>query len=193
MRKKLKLIYRAVIFFASFPFALFYLCLRNIPNVNYKNVAISISRIPGELGITARQIFYRKTLAKCGQNLRVHFGAFIVYPEVEIGDNCTIEEFSIVSLCKIEDNVIVAARVSIMSGGNHHEVDDLDLMFTESLLPLKTVYIGSNVWIGTHAVIMNDISYGTVVAAGAVVTKVFDKNTIIGGVPADIIRPRGRK
>ncbi|XRP55741.1 hypothetical protein AAG928_017680 [Enterobacter hormaechei] len=74
---------------------------------------------------------------KCGNNLRVHYGAFFVYPNITVGQNCTVEEFSIISLCDLGDDVIVAARVSIMSGGNHHEVDDLNLKFVDSLLPLK--------------------------------------------------------
>ncbi len=54
------------------------------------------------------------------------------------------------------------------------------------------VTIGSDVWIGTRAIIMNGVSigHGAVIGAGAVVTKNIDAYTIVGGVPARPIRRR---
>lgn len=95
------------------------------------------------------------------------------------------------SLCDLGDDVIVAARVSIMSGGNHHEIDEINIKFVDSLLPLKHISIGSNVWIGTHAVIMNDVASGSVIGAGSILTRSFDENMVIAGVPAKVIRRRG--
>lgn len=115
----------------------------------------------------------------------------IVYPEVEIGDNVTIEEKCVISRAKIGNDVIIAAGVSTMSGKNHHYIDDLSKTFYQSGGEVKTIIIGDNQWIGTHAVIMEDLSPGTVVGAGAVVTKKFPPNAIIGGVPAKLIRLRG--
>lgn len=83
--------------------------------------------------------------------------------------------------------------VSVMSGGHHHEIDNLQLKFNQSCLPLKKVKIGNNIWIGTHSVILNDISDGTVVAAGSVVTKQFPADVVTGGVPASVIRFRGQE
>lgn len=192
VKNTLKKIYKTFLFSFTFPLAFYYLLKTKIPYVSFKNVAIQVSRYTGEKGIILRQCFYKMTLAQCGQRLRVHYGAYIVYPTVKIGDDCTIEEYSIVSLCEIGNDVIVAARVSIMSGGNHHEVDQLELKFRDSLLPLKRVIIGSNIWIGTHAVIMNDIADGTVVGASSVVTKTFEPNMLLGGVPARVLRARGK-
>ncbi|MGB2742321.1 MAG: hypothetical protein WBC60_17400 [Cognaticolwellia sp.] len=80
-----------------------------------------------------------------------------------------------------------------MSGANHHDVDNLDLPFWDTVGELKQVIINDNVWVGTHAVIMNHINEGTAVGAGSVVTRTFPKNMIIGGVPARVIRARGEK
>ena len=52
--------------------------------------------------------------------------------------------------------------------------------------------IGSNCWIGAKATILDGVHIGDgcIVAAGAVVTKSFPDNVIIGGVPAKIIKYR---
>lgn len=54
------------------------------------------------------------------------------------------------------------------------------------------VRIGNDVWIGTNAVILDDITIGdgAVIAAGAVVTKNVEPYTIVGGIPAKVIKKR---
>ena len=52
------------------------------------------------------------------------------------------------------------------------------------------VVIGNNCWIGAKAVILMDVVLGDncVVAAGSVVTKSFPAGSIIGGVPAKLLK-----
>jgi acetyltransferase-like isoleucine patch superfamily enzyme len=55
------------------------------------------------------------------------------------------------------------------------------------------VTIGAGAWIGTSAIVLADVGKGTVVAAGAVVTKPLPDNVIAAGVPAKVIRSRCEK
>ncbi|MDE5985538.1 MAG: sugar O-acetyltransferase [Eubacterium sp.] len=53
--------------------------------------------------------------------------------------------------------------------------------------PIK---IGNNVWIGSNATILQGVTIGewAVIAAGAVVTKDVEPYTVVGGVPAKLIK-----
>ena len=52
------------------------------------------------------------------------------------------------------------------------------------------ITIGSNVWIGSNAVILQGVTIGewAVVAAGAVVTKDVPPYTVVGGIPAKVMK-----
>lgn len=52
------------------------------------------------------------------------------------------------------------------------------------------IYIGKNVWIGSHATILPGVTIGdnAIVAAGAVVSKDVPENAVVGGVPAKMIK-----
>lgn len=52
------------------------------------------------------------------------------------------------------------------------------------------IVIGKNVWIGSNATILPGVVVGdgAIVAAGAVVVKDVDENTVVGGVPAKVLK-----
>ena len=52
------------------------------------------------------------------------------------------------------------------------------------------VHIGADVWLGANVTVLPGITIGdgAIVAAGAVVTKDVAPNTLVGGVPAKLIK-----
>ena len=68
-----------------------------------------------------------------------------------------------------------------------YEIVEMSDMLLELV---STIHIGKNVWIGANATVLAGVTIGdgAVVAAGAVVTKDVETNTIVGGVPAKVIK-----
>ncbi len=84
----------------------------------------------------------------------------------------------------IEDNVLIAPKVSLLSEGHPLLPEN-----RQSLVP-GAIRIKKNAWIGANATILPGVTVGenAVVAAGAVVSKDVPDNTIAGGVPAKVIK-----
>lgn len=84
----------------------------------------------------------------------------------------------------IEDNVLIAPKVSLLSEG--HPVSPGD----RQILVPKPIYIKKNAWIGANATILPGVTVGenSIVASGAVVSKDVPDNSVAGGIPAKILR-----
>jgi len=84
----------------------------------------------------------------------------------------------------IEDNVLIAPKVSLLTEG--HPINPQ----RRQSLTVAPIHIKRNAWIGANATILPGVTIGenAVVAAGAVVGKDVPDNTIVGGVPAKIIK-----
>ncbi|MBG9995609.1 sugar O-acetyltransferase [Pseudoalteromonas sp. NZS127_1] len=105
-----------------------------------------------------------------GENFYANFGCVILdAAEVNIGNNC-----------------FIAPQVGIYTAT--HPINPIDRR--SGLEYAKTITIGNDCWIGGHAVINPGVTLGNnvVVASGAVVTKSFGDNVVIGGNPAKIIK-----
>jgi len=84
----------------------------------------------------------------------------------------------------IEDNVLIAPKVSLVTEGHPIEPEN------RQSLTVAPIHIKKNAWIGANATILPGVTVGenAIVAAGAVVGKDVPDNTIVGGVPAKIIK-----
>ena len=84
----------------------------------------------------------------------------------------------------IEDDVLIGPRVNLIT--ENHPVDPAK----RKDLDLKSILIKRNAWIGAGATILPGVTVGenSIVAAGAVVSKDVTDNTIVGGIPAKILR-----
>jgi acetyltransferase-like isoleucine patch superfamily enzyme len=92
---------------------------------------------------------------------------------------------------EIGDDTIFGNFVSMHS--ENHISDNIEIPIRLQGVTRLGIKIGNNCWIGAKATILDgaNIGDGCIVAAGAVVIKgEYKPNTIIGGVPAKVIRNR---
>ena len=84
----------------------------------------------------------------------------------------------------IGDNALIGHNV-VLATLNHEE----NPQKRGNLIP-SPIRIGNDVWIGSNATILAGVTIGdgAILAAGAVVTRDVEANTIVGGVPARYIR-----
>ncbi len=111
-----------------------------------------------------------------------NFGRFTtIGKHVFINHACSFLDMGGIS---IEDHVLIGPRVNLVT--ENHPADPSD----RRALITKPIVIKRNVWIGAAATILPGVTIGenSIVAAGAVVSKDVPANTIVGGVPAKIIK-----
>lgn len=109
-----------------------------------------------------------------GQNITVGKGVFI-------NSGCCFQDHGGID---IGDGALIGQQV-VIATLNHA----LAAERRKDMIPAP-VKIGRNVWIGAHATILSGVTIGdnAVVAAGAVVTSDVAENTVVGGVPAKLIK-----
>ncbi len=126
------------------------------------------------------------------------------------GGHCKIGDFTLLNgaLLMVEDEIrigshcLVSWNVGIADSDFHPLAPAQRRIDAEALSPFfekrpprpklttAPVIIGDNVWIGMNAVILKGVTIGdnSVVAAGSVVTKSVETNTVVAGNPAVVVK-----
>jgi len=117
-----------------------------------------------------------------------HLGEYI-----KIGNNVGIGEFAYLGGAgglEIGDDCIIGQYFSCHP--ENHIADHLEIPIRHQGVVRKGIRIGKNCWIGSKVTILDgvEIGDGCIIAAGAVVNKSFPGNSIIGGVPAKLLKER---
>ena len=180
--------------------------LSGIPGATLLALRIAYDRLADRLAT----IVWSGNLRELGNGSVIQRKVIIRQPgNIAIGKNCSIapytsltSEFFDSCLC-IGDGVTINRNVHVdYSGGL---IIGADALFSENVMifthshgynprsiPKKTpLMIGEGVWLGANVIItegVNHIAPGTIVAAGAVVTREIVKPGIYGGVPASWIK-----
>ena len=150
-----------------------------------------LSYLPGYSGILLRRVWYRATLRRCGSNLTVDWMAVIRTRQTEIGDRCTLGVGNWLGWVRLGNDVMTGSHVVFISGARQHSFDDISRPMRQQHGEKKQVMVGDDVWIGAQAVVMEDVSSGTVIGAGSIVTRRHPTLSVIAGNPARVLRKRG--
>jgi acetyltransferase-like isoleucine patch superfamily enzyme len=136
------------------------------------------------------------TLVMHGAVLHVYNFRNIPHSGISIGKDSLIGEYNVVrgqGGVTIGDRVYTSPMVQIVAV--NHVYSDPDRPFIEQGITAEGIVIEDDVWIGSGAVITDGVrvSRGAVVAAGAVVTQDVPPYSVVGGVPARLIKEIGKE
>ncbi len=142
----------------------------------------------------------KQSLKQCGKDVYIGIGSDITSKNVSIGNHTTLGKYTRImstrAEVKIGSYVMFGPSVTIITGD--HRTDIIGRYMTtvrdDEKLPENDadVVIEDDVWVGANVTILKGcvIGTGSIVAAGALVTKNVPPYSIVGGVPAHIIKER---
>lgn len=130
-----------------------------------------------------------------GQGSIVREGAFLhsYGGQIRIGKNYIINPYCLIQGnggVQIGDNSLIAGHVCMYSA--NHVFSDPHKLIRQQGETRKGIRIGSDVWVGGGAIILDGVTIGdgAVIAAGAVVNRDVAPGAIVAGVPARVVRSR---
>ncbi|MCT4478538.1 acyltransferase [Peribacillus frigoritolerans] len=148
----------------------------------------------GIKGVVIRYILL-KTLAKnVGDNVSIHPNVYIFnMDKLSIGNDVSIHPMCYIEAkggIKIGNDVSIAHSVTLLSV--NHIFSELNIPIKDQGIEYIETEIKSDVWVGAKASILAGVTVeeGTIIATGAVVTKNVEKYSVVGGVPAKLIKTR---
>ncbi len=176
-----------------------------------------LSSIPTEIGVRVRYIAYRPLLKKSagffkidsgvsilgfenisfGKNVTIMKNSYLYAHnggELTIGDNFTLNTNSqlgasfgkivIGNSCAIAPNCVLRA--------SNHNFDNLNIPFIKQGHKYGEIILEDDIWISANCVVTANTKIGksSIIGAGSVVTKDVESYSVMGGVPAKLIRKR---
>ena len=165
----------------------------NIPNMHKSAIIRKGCYLVGGryIKIGKNTMIERHSVLTCWDN----YGGNKYTPKIEIGEECSLGEYlhiTCIGSISIGNGVLLGRRITISDNSHGYtEIGDLKTKPTDRPLVSKgAIVIEDNVWIGDKATILSGvrIGKGTVVAANAVVTKDVPAYSVVGGIPAIILK-----
>ncbi|NUN92504.1 MAG: acyltransferase [Verrucomicrobiae bacterium] len=154
-----------------------------------------LEALPFLIGSPFRWLFLKFTARRIGRQIFIAQRVSIRHAyNLEMGHHIGINQDSILH-CRggvsIGNHVFIGQRVIVNTGDHHYAAADRTIW--EQGAFYRPVRIGNDVFLGMGAIIMPGVTVadGTVVAAGAVVTRDTDPYSVVAGVPAHAITRRG--
>jgi len=152
------------------------------------------ARIGAKTSIGARLVARNAKSMTLGARVEIEHDVFLkmIGGSLTVGDHTFIGrgcELDIAQSVVIGAHTLLAPNVFITDHTHNHA---RGRMLDEQGTTIAPVAIGSDVWIGTGAVVLHGVTIGdgAIVGAGAVVTADVAPNAIVAGVPGRVIGER---
>ena len=161
---------------------LYYGCAKHLPP-SFSGIHIGQKVLRGFCG--------KLMLGFCGKHVNIEQGATFS-SKVSLGDYSGIGvNARINGRCTIGHHVMMGQDVVILTRNHAFERTDIPMM-EQGFEEERPVVIGNDVWIGDRVIILPGVTVGdgSILAAGAVVTRDVPAYAIVGGVPARVIKMR---
>ena len=145
-----------------------------------------------------KRLFMRRLFGSYGRNFIFCPDDTFSYETIHVGEDVYIGQGACFRAARttltIGNKVMFGPGVTIMGGDHNTSVVGKYMANVRDKRPEddQPVVIEDDVWVGCNATILKGvtISRGSIIAAGAVVTKSIPAYSIAGGVPAKVIRRR---
>ncbi len=150
-----------------------------------------VEGLPGSFGSRLRNAVMRSRLKGLGPNTTLQRGFRVTNPElVSIGSNCNLAQGVFITGgggVTIGDWVGFGPDTKIWSV--NHRYEDPDRPWLQQGWERKPVEIEDDVWLGANVFVMPGvrIGRGSIVSAGAVVTKTIPEYALVAGNPARVV------
>ena len=149
-----------------------------------------------DVEIDPRAFIARGGWVRLGEQAVIRAGAMLLPASgsIRIGCRSSINQYTVINgqgNVEIGRSVMVAPFVSIIAA--NHSFDNPAIPILEQGMCGKGgIVIEDDVWVGTHAVILDGVTIGagSVIGAGAVVTKNVPAFSVVMGVPGRVVRSR---
>lgn len=164
------------------------------PKVFYVKLLKIIRNHDNYIAMFIRFICLKNCAKSCGDNVAVFSNVYLYrVHELEIGNNVSIHPLCYIDAAGgiiIGNDVSIAHNSTILS--EEHKYSDVNQNIKDQGCEFKRTTIENNVWIGAGCRILAGchIESGSIIGAGAVVKNRVYANSVMGGVPAKLIRKR---
>ncbi|MDR2527010.1 MAG: acyltransferase [Rickettsiales bacterium] len=148
--------------------------------------------VPGKMGIFVRYVLLSNLVAACGKNVSIHPNVIIKNKKkLSLGNNVSIHSFCYLDATgeiKIDNNISIAHGTSILSSDHSWQDENIPIKYNPIIT--EKVVINDDVWIGCGVRILKgvEIQSRSVVAAGSVVNRNVESFSLVGGIPAKLIK-----
>jgi len=143
---------------------------------------------------------YKQQMIGCGKNVNLHPSSSVILgaENMKFGNNVSIPKYATLMSTDakliVGNNVLMGRKVTVVTGNHRIDVVGKTIWDSHDKLPEndKDIVYEDDIWTGANVTVLAGahISRGCVIAAGAVVNKYIPPYSIVGGVPAKVLKYR---